>query len=83
MAGSWLSCFKPRCQITQRADSSIIRQGEGVHDAAARTYDVLLSIDRITDRTARIGAAQIRVPQGLAGLRVEGYEIPIHATPEY
>jgi hypothetical protein len=49
-----------------------MRQSEGVHHAAARAHDVLLAIDRVSDRAVRIHAAQIRVPQGLAGLRIKG-----------
>ena len=52
--------------------TELIRQSEGVHHAAACTHDVLLAIDRVRDRAARIHAAQIRVPQGLAGLRIKG-----------
>jgi hypothetical protein len=75
--------FAARPSVPTVPCETLIRQSEGVHHAAARTDDILLPIYRVTDRTARIGAAQIRVPQGLARIRVEGYEVPIHATPEY
>ena len=74
---------QPELSIGNIYQKRLIRQSEGVHRTAARTHDVLLPIYSVTDRAARIGAAQIRVPQGLAGLRIEGDESPVHATPEY
>src|ERR1700733_8252741 len=60
----------------------LIGQREGEHRAFARSYNVLFSIYGVADRAARIGTPKIRMPQGVAGLRVERYEVAIHSTPE-